>query len=82
MFADTKPKVACLREVPFLQFIFLHLQTTLKNFFGLGTPDCDMNGNLFVTTDTEGPDCVSGLAYRGKRSVGFFNRRALVGLVN
>ena len=82
MFANTKPKVACLRKVPLLQLIFLHLETALKNFFGFRTSDCDMDSNLLVTTNTESPDCVSGLAYNRKCSVGCSNQKGLVDLVS
>jgi hypothetical protein len=62
VFADTEAEVASLGEVALAQFVFLDLQATLENFLGLGTTDGNVNGNLFVTTDTEGTDGVASLA--------------------
>ena len=59
---DTEAEVASLGEVALSQLVLLNLETTLKNFLGLRATDGDVNGNLFVTTDTEGTDSVSGLA--------------------
>ena len=63
MFADTESKVASLREVALSEFVFLDLQSTLQDFLGLWSSNCDVHSNLFVTTDTEGSDGISGLAY-------------------
>lgn len=60
--ADTETEVAGLGEVALAQLVLLDLQATLKNLLGLGTTDSDVDGNLFVTTDTEGTDGVAGLA--------------------
>jgi len=62
--ADTETEVASLGEVALAQLIFLDLQSTLQDFLGLGATDGNVDSNLFVTTDTEGSDGVSGLAYR------------------
>jgi Uri superfamily endonuclease len=64
VFADTKTKVTSCREVSLSQFVFLDLQSTFKNFFGFRSSDCDMDSDLFVTTDTECSDSVSSFAYR------------------
>lgn len=64
VFADTEAKVASLGEVALAEFVFLDLQSTLENLLSLGSSDGDMDGNLFVTTDTEGSDGVTGLACR------------------
>jgi hypothetical protein len=63
VFADTEAEVASLREVALSEFVFLDLQSTLQDFLGLWSSNCDVHSNLFVTTDTEGSDGISGLAY-------------------
>lgn len=60
---DTEAEVAGLGEVALPQLILLDLQATLQNLLGLGATDGDVNGDLLVTTDTEGTDGVAGLAY-------------------
>lgn len=62
VFADTETKVASLGEVALAELVLLNLQPTLQDFLGLGATDGDVNGDLLVTTDTEGTDGVSGLA--------------------
>ena len=62
---DTETKVASLGEVLAAEFVFLDLQATLKDFLSLGTTDGDVNGDLFVTTDTEGSDGVTSLGGNG-----------------
>lgn len=67
MFTNAESEVARLGEVPPLQLIFLHLQTTLENFFGLGTADGNVNGDLLITTDAEGSNGVAGFAYNDSK---------------
>jgi hypothetical protein len=62
VFADTETEVSSLGEVALAELIFLDLQSTLQNFLSLWSTDSNMYSNLFVTTDTEGSDCVAGLA--------------------
>jgi hypothetical protein len=62
---DTEAKVAGLAEVALAQLVLLDLEATLENLLGLGATDGDVDGDLFVTTDTEGTDSVTGLAWRG-----------------
>jgi hypothetical protein len=62
VFADTEAEVASLREVALSEFVFLDLQSTLQDFLGLWSSDCDVDSNLLVATDTEGSDGVSSLA--------------------
>jgi hypothetical protein len=62
VFADSETEVTGLREVALAKLIFLDLQSTLENFLGLWATDSDVNGDLFVTTDTEGTDGVTSLA--------------------
>jgi len=59
---DTETKVAGLGEVALAELVLLDFETTLEDFFGLGTADGDVDGDLFVTTDTEGADGVAGFA--------------------
>jgi hypothetical protein len=66
--ADTETEVAGLGEVALPQLVFLDLETTLEDLLSLGATDGDVDGNLLVTTDTEGTDGVTGLACdRGKK---------------
>lgn len=62
MFADTEAEVAGLGEVSLSQLVFLDLEATLEDLLSLGASDGNVDGNLFVTTDTEGTDGVTRLA--------------------
>jgi hypothetical protein len=66
VFADTESEVAGLAEVALAQLVLLDLEATLENLLGLGATDGDVDGDLFVTTDTEGSDGVAGLACEGE----------------
>lgn len=61
---DAEAEVAGLAEVALAQLVLLDLQATLEDFLGLGSTDGDVDGNLFVTADTEGTDGVASLAWR------------------
>lgn len=61
--ADAEAEVARLAEVALAQLVLLDLEATLENFLGLGATDGDVDGDLFVTSDTESSDGVAGLAY-------------------
>lgn len=50
---DTKAEVARLRKVRALQLVLLYFETFLKNLLGLLASNCAMNGDLFVSSDTE-----------------------------
>ena len=63
---DTESKVSSLAEVSLLQLVLLDLQSTLQNLLGLGSSDGDVTGDLFVTTNGEGSDGVSGLGGDGR----------------
>jgi hypothetical protein len=69
MFANSKAKVASLGEVALAEFVFLDLQATLENLLSLGTADGDVDGDLFVSSDTKGTDGVTGLACEVLRPV-------------
>lgn len=62
VFADTKAEVARLGEVPGSQLVFLDLQASLDDLLSLGASYGNVNSNLFVSSDTERSDGVSGLA--------------------
>jgi len=62
VFADTETEVTSLREVALAELVFLDLQSTLENFLSLWATDGNVNGDLFVTTDTESADSVTSLA--------------------
>ena len=51
--ADAEPEIASLREVLLPQFVFLNLQTALKDFLRFWTPNCDMDCDLLVSSDAE-----------------------------
>lgn len=59
MLADAETEVARLREVSPLQLVLLDFQASLKDFFGFGAADGDVNGDLLVTADTK---CSHGIA--------------------
>lgn len=61
---DTEAKVAGLAKVALAQLVLLDLEATLENLLGLGATDGDVDRDLFVTTDTEGTDGVTGLAWK------------------
>merc|ERR1712168_1238532 len=53
MFCNTEAKVSSGREVSLSQFVFLHLQSFLKDFFGFGSTYSAMDSNFLITTNTE-----------------------------
>lgn len=59
---DTEAEVTSLAEIALAELVFLDLEATLQNLLSLGATDRNVDGNLFVTTDTEGTDSVAGLA--------------------
>ena len=65
VFLDTKSKVSSLGEVPLPKLVLLDLETALKNFLSLGATNSNVDGDLFVTTDTERSDGVSGFRCDG-----------------
>jgi hypothetical protein len=62
VFADTETEVASLRKVALPQLVLLDLEATLQDLLCLGSPDCNVHGDLLVTTDTECSDGITGLA--------------------
>lgn len=62
---DTETEVTGLGEVLLAELVLLDLETTLDDLLGLGATDGDVDGDLLVTTDTEGTDGVAGLGVDG-----------------
>lgn len=62
---DTETKVTGLREVLGSELVLLDLEASLENLLGLGASDGDVNGNLFVSSNGERSDGVSGLGVDG-----------------
>jgi hypothetical protein len=62
---DTETEVSGLREVLPAQLVLLHLETTLKDLLCLRPTDGDVDSNLFITTDTECTDGVTGFRGNG-----------------
>ena len=60
MFLDAESKVSGFREISLSELVLLNLETTLEDFLSLRATDGDMDGDLFVTTDAERSDGVSG----------------------
>lgn len=61
VFLDTEAEGTGGGEVAHLEFVFLDLESLVKDLFGLGASDGAVARDLFVTSDTEGSDGVSGL---------------------
>jgi hypothetical protein len=61
---DTEAEVTGLREVALAELVLLDLEATLQNLLSLWSTDGDVNGDLFVTTDTKGTDSITGLALK------------------
>ena len=53
VFLDTKAKVAGVAEVVLPQLVLPDFEAPLKNLLRLGSTDCAVDGNLFVTANTE-----------------------------
>jgi hypothetical protein len=62
---DTETEVTSLREVLGLELVLLDLEASLENLLSLGASDGHVDGNLFVSSDRERSDGVSGLGVDG-----------------
>jgi len=62
---DTETEVSGLAEVPAAELVLLDLQATLEDLLGLGTTDSDVDGDLFIATNTECSDSVAGFGGDG-----------------
>ena len=65
VFLDTESKVSGLREVSLSEFVLLDLEATLEDFLSLGAADGNVDGDLFVTTDTKRSDGIAGFRCHG-----------------
>merc|ERR1719273_2197466 len=62
---DTEPEVSIFGKVLSPQLILLHLEASLEDLLGLGSPDGAVDGDLLVPPDAERPDGVAGLGEDG-----------------
>lgn len=62
---DTETEVTGLREVLGSELVLLDLEASLENLLGLGASDGHVHGNLFVSSNGERSDGVSGLGVDG-----------------
>merc|ERR1711946_87954 len=53
VFLNTETEVASVGEVIFPQLVFSDFKTTFKDLFSLGTTDCAVDSNFFITADTK-----------------------------
>ena len=60
VFLNTETEVASVGEVIFPQLVFSDFKTTFKDLFSLGTTDCAVDSNFFITADTKRTNSVSG----------------------
>ena len=61
MFLNTETEGTSLGEVALLEFVFLDLEATVENFFGLWSTDSAVAWDFFITSDTESTDSVTSL---------------------
>lgn len=76
---DTEAEVTSLAEVALAELVLLDLETTLEDLLGLGATDGDMDGNLFVTADTEGSHGIAGLAVHRRLTAQLFEHLCSTG---
>merc|ERR1712180_44884 len=60
MLGNSESKIPCFGKIATTQFILLHLETLLQDFFCFGSSNSAMDGNLFITTDAKGSYGVAG----------------------
>jgi hypothetical protein len=60
VFLNTEAEVTGVGEVTFSKFEFFDFKSFFQDFFGLFSSDGDMEGNLFISLNTERTDGVSG----------------------
>ena len=65
VFLNTKAEVASVTEVVLPQLVFPDFETSFKDLFCLGSSNCAVDCNLFVTSDTERTHSVTGLGEDG-----------------
>jgi hypothetical protein len=57
---DTETEVTAIGEVLLQKLVLADLEGLLENLGGLGATDGGVDGDLLITTDTEGTDGVTG----------------------
>lgn len=62
---DAEPKVARVGKVLSSELVLLDFEAALENLLGFGPADGDVDGDLFVSTDAERADGVSGFGGHG-----------------
>ena len=65
MLLDTEAEAAGVGEVLVQELVLLNLEALLEDLFGLLTVDGDVAGDLFVTTNGERADGVTGAGEDG-----------------
>jgi hypothetical protein len=60
VFLNTEAEVTGVGKVTFSKFEFFDFKSFFQDFFGLFSSDGDMEGNLFISLNTERTDGVSG----------------------
>merc|ERR1712180_365101 len=60
MLSNSESEIPCFRKIAPTQFVLLHLETLLQDFFCFGSSNSAMDGNLLITTDTKGSNGVAG----------------------
>ena len=62
---DAEAEVSGVGEVLLEELVLLDLEATLNDLHSLLSADSDVNGDLLVTADAEGPEGVPGLGVHG-----------------
>lgn len=65
MLLDSEAEVSVVGEVLAVQFVFLDLESLVDDLLGLRSTDGAVNGDLLVSTDSEGTDGVTSLGEDG-----------------
>merc|ERR1712168_764139 len=74
MFCNTEAKVSSGREVSLTQFVFLHFQPLLQDFFSFWSTHCTVDSNFLITANTKRSHGVTSLGKDGSlSSEGFKN---------
>ncbi|GMR32326.1 hypothetical protein PMAYCL1PPCAC_02521, partial [Pristionchus mayeri] len=62
---DSESEVSVVGEVLAVKLVFLHLEPLVDDLLGLGSTDSAVNGDFFVSANSEGTDSVTGLGEHG-----------------
>jgi len=72
MFLNTEAEIAGVGEVTFSKFEFFDFKSFFQDFFGLVSSDGHMQGDLFISLNSERTDGVAGLGGDGSLSSQIF----------